>query len=935
MSADTLTAIDLFSGAGGSSQGIEYAGVPIWYAANHSAYALGLHERYFRDVLRRPDVEHFVADLVDEDAKSYIRPEDLPRADFCWASPSCFPAGTLILVKRGLVPIEDVTTSDEAWTHMQRWRPVSATMQRTSDTVILSGEGHRRLEVTPNHGIWARSHIRTHERGPDPLLPHDCPMCGEPCPPSGRGAGLSRRFCTKLCGQRYRDLRNGRALSGAFRVEASAMAGLRWATPTRICGVELPAFPPEIGWWWLGRWLGDGWYSNGEVIICAGKHEAATVAGRLGHGWRQRETATTINFILNAADHWSSSALGSWLVEQFGKGAINKTIPAWLLALPLCDQRQFLEGYVSADGHRFRGTTVRTSSVSKALTLGVRLIAANLGFSAGLQFSPKRGPHSISGRAVKTNESWSAQWVESPTYRQSAISEDDRLWSKVGEVKPGRTMVDVFNITVDEDHTYVADGIVVYNCTNHSSANATKAYAEQKSLFDMVDPEYDERVTHSERSRATAVCVLRYVARHMPRVVAVENVIEFANWGERIGSTNKGDGSTFRWWLGEFAKLGYHHRTLWLNSMFFGAPQSRDRMYVVFWHRSVAAPDLEHRPAAWCERCDRAVEAQQAFKARQKSWPLERWGRYGPQYLYACPACGTRVEPATSPAYEAIDWSDLGTRIGDRAGQGMRPLSSRTTERIRRGALKFADCPPLIIPCQGDPSYGKERPVTEPFTTQTTRQDKALVTQGVIVTAAGNTFERAGSDCRTRSLGEPMFTQHATPAFGVAHRPFVLTTRGWGEPGADERYCRSAGEPLSTIVAGSTHQYVTQAPPVLVANNGGWDGRIGDPVDRPMRTGTAHPAIGLAVPPAMWVKNNGGPDFAAAGAPPVDLDDVFYRMLHPHEIRAAMAFDPRFQLTGSKTDQVRALGNGVTPPVAMWITERLIAVLRPDKTHRI
>ena len=44
-----------------------------------------------------------------------------------------------------------------------------------------------------------------------------------------------------------------------------------------------------------------------------------------------------------------------------------------------------------------------------------------------------------------------------------------------------------------------------------------------------------------------------------------------------------GDGSTYRWWLRQFSNLGYRHRTLYLNSMFFGVGQSRDRLYEVFW----------------------------------------------------------------------------------------------------------------------------------------------------------------------------------------------------------------------------------------------------------------------------------------------------------------------------------------------------------------
>jgi DNA (cytosine-5)-methyltransferase 1 len=39
-------------------------------------------------------------------------------------------------------------------------------------------------------------------------------------------------------------------------------------------------------------------------------------------------------------------------------------------------------------------------------------------------------------------------------------------------------------------------------------------------------------------------------------------------------------------------------------------------------------------------------------------------------------------------------------------------------------------------------------------------------------------------------------------------------------------------------------------------------------------------------------------------------------MLEPHEIQAAMAFLPDYQVLGNKREQVRQLGNAVTPPAA-------------------
>lgn len=63
-------------------------------------------------------------------------------------------------------------------------------------------------------------------------------------------------------------------------------------------------------------------------------------------------------------------------------------------------------------------------------------------------------------------------------------------------------------------------------CTNHSQANTKKAYAQGMSLFDLDDPDFEERVTRSERDRATANCVLHYADQHHPMMILVECTTE-------------------------------------------------------------------------------------------------------------------------------------------------------------------------------------------------------------------------------------------------------------------------------------------------------------------------------------------------------------------------------------------------------------------------
>ena len=91
---------------------------------------------------------------------------------------------------------------------------------------------------------------------------------------------------------------------------------------------------------------------------------------------------------------------------------------------------------------------------------------------------------------------------------------------------------------------------------------------------------------------------------------------------------------------------------------------------------SLPMPDIRPRPLAWCPS---------AMRSTAPSWKgldRRRIGKYRQQYLYRCPgsACRHRiVEPFVRPAAVAIDWSDLGERIGDRA----MPLAAATMRRIR------------------------------------------------------------------------------------------------------------------------------------------------------------------------------------------------------------------------------------------------------------
>ncbi|UKD50811.1 DNA cytosine methyltransferase (plasmid) [Amycolatopsis sp. FU40] len=521
------------------------------------------------------------------------------------------------------------------------------------------------------------------------------------------------------------------------------------------------------------------------------------------------------------------------------------------------------------------------------------------------------------------------------------------------------------------------------SCTNHSPANTQKAYAEGLTLFGMPDPDYEARVTRSERDRATANCVLHYAHTNHPRLILVECTTELTSWGPaRPGKTKIGDGTTFKWWLRQFANLNYEYRILYLNSMFFGVPQSRDRLYIAFWDKKLPAPDLDHRPESWCDRCQTIVEAVWTWKT---GVPPSGSVRYGVQYRYTCPSCRRPVFPPITPAIAALDLTKLGTRIGDKPVKKHRdgstgPLAAATMARAERCRQRFADFPAVLVP--GETVHDPEQHPWRPFAAQTGKQETAVLSTGALIAAAGNTYERPGSECRSRDLGRPLWAQTATNGTALVTPPAALALavdnyqgapRGAADPlptqgGSETLGVLSAGivpfrqntvptmhaEAMPTVTAEQMPGLLTAAG--TIKNNGPISeaGYRAHPVSDPL--GTIVSSGGQSLLFSGWYKQNGSTGDETAPHPLTDplgtltardttailaaewraalaelsLEDCHFRMMLTHEIGRGSGFDVDFPghqgtfiVWGNAKQQTDGFGNAVSPGVGTWIGGRL------------
>ncbi len=66
----------------------------------------------------------------------------------------------------------------------------------------------------------------------------------------------------------------------------------------------------------------------------------------------------------------------------------------------------------------------------------------------------------------------------------------------------------------------------------------------------------------------------------------------------------------------------------------------------------------------------------------------------------------------------------------------------------------------------------------------------------------------------------------------------------------------------------------------------------------------------------------------------VDINDVRFRMLEPHEIGRAMSFADQYIVLGSKRERVRQYGNAVTPNCAEVIVAALVEAISGEEIDR-
>jgi DNA (cytosine-5)-methyltransferase 1 len=374
----------------------------------------------------------------------------------------------------------------------------------------------------------------------------------------------------------------------------------------------------------------------------------------------------------------------------------------------------------------------------------------------------------------------------------------------------------------------------------------------------------------SKRVHMLGWCIARWMREVSPRLVLIENVPEWKDWGPLIPKRDSRGrpvkdaqgravmvqdparkGKHYRALLRYMRKLGYAVEEFICDAPDFGEASRRRRLFIQARRDGlpIVWPEKTHGPTTTGKRVgqagdERSARAKGAHGRRISVRPgrvshVGGWVEGGSDGREAEGDCGVRGGAELTPhrsAAECIDWTDLGRSIFDRE-EGGRPLKPKTQARIAEGIRRYVirDPAPFVLRVTHGGGEGKGwhvSPVDQPLPTQTTRQDFAFATPVMATTRNG---EREGQALRCHPVGDPLMTVTGGAVQGVAV-PILAPQNGgvYGQP---------LDEPGPTV---TTKGHQALIAPVLTPAGG--PSNQPHPADEPMRTLLGRESFGIATP---------------------------------------------------------------------------------------
>lgn len=354
----------------------------------------------------------------------------------------CLEAGTKVVTEKGLQNIEDLTIEDIVLTHRGNWKRVTDTQKLTSKTLIeITTQSGKTIRCTPDHMMLVYFPSANGKEG---------------------GTGWVEA----------RDLKLGRYLVYSEYEHKHPV--------NETVGVEKS--------WILGLWLAEGHKSSGLYIKQSFSanpdvyKKMKAILPKYGFTERVEKNTDFARFYLNA-EKTASFIQGTFI--DFDLKSRDKNLTDLIFRLTRKEKLSLLAGLWDGDGclnkHTSKKNSVNISYVSSSESLlhNIVFLLESLAINSKIYYYPDHRANVLHIVGCRSR----TKFMEIiPTVKVSRVPEYKpilkfRNEEKIISIKHLEHNDFVYDITVEDDHSFVANGLITHNCYG-SSVDGFRAYAE-------------------------------------------------------------------------------------------------------------------------------------------------------------------------------------------------------------------------------------------------------------------------------------------------------------------------------------------------------------------------------------------------------------------------------------------------------------------------
>lgn len=543
-----IKSIDLFAGIGGIRLGFEQA-------FNNDIETTFVSE--WDDKAQKTYKANFTSDTIYAGDITQVKEEDIPQFDICMSGFPCLTGDSLIMTNEGYKPIIEVTAKNSVLSHDGIFHRIEALMyQGKKEVYKIKTSGAIEINATGNHKFYVRK--KYYQKGKKFFDEPKWVSVDEIIKDNDGVYMLSSPLIKKE--------------------ELPVWEGVELnVNKTNKKLVKNLNLSDKTFWYLMGRFIGDGWlrkqYKKGSnrnpytgIIICCNKNETndliTKIGGKFKYSISYEKTANKF--------HFTSTELGCF-ASQFGEYAYGKVIPDFVLNLPKELLKEFIDGYIDSDGYIIKNTDdgYSITSVNLKLLYGIsHCIEKVYNVPCKIRKNNDECERLIENRLCKQKTCYTLSFLLTPDEsRTKHLVDDEYIWYPISKIE-SNGIQDVYDIQVEETHTFIVNHSVTHNCQAFSIGGKREGFNDN----------------YKGMCRGTLFLdVVRICDYHKPKVIFCENVKGLVTHDKK---------RTFQVILKAFEEIGYKVFYKVLNSKNFGVPQHRERIYIVCFRNDIAPEEF-------------------------------------------------------------------------------------------------------------------------------------------------------------------------------------------------------------------------------------------------------------------------------------------------------------------------------------------------------